>query len=280
MKRRALGKGLDALLSLPDAAESTGTSEQLRELPVDLIVRSRYQPRLEIDSQALADLAASIRTQGVMQPIVVRPLPASDNYEIIAGERRWRATQAAGLHVIPALVKDVPDQTAICMALIENIQRENLNPLDEALAFSRLLNEFNMTHETVAAAVGKSRPTVSNLLRLLSLHPEVQQLLKAGQLDMGHARTLLAVPESKQIEIAHKIVRQGLSVRATERLVKQQKINKSEAPDNPNLRSLQQSLSERLGAAVAIKHAKSGKGKVEIKYNSLTELDGILAKIK
>ena len=280
MKRRALGKGLDALLSLPDAAESTGTSEQLRELPVDLIVRSRYQPRLEIDSQALADLAASIRTQGVVQPIVVRPLTASDNYEIIAGERRWRATQAAGLHVIPALVKDVPDQTAICMALIENIQRENLNPLDEALAFSRLLNEFNMTHETVAAAVGKSRPTVSNLLRLLSLHPEVQQLLKAGQLDMGHARTLLAVSESKQIEIAHKIVRQGLSVRATERLVKQQKINKSEAPDNPNLRSLQQSLSERLGAAVAIKHAKSGKGKVEIKYNSLTELDGILAKIK
>lgn len=292
MKKRGLGKGLDALLSPRGGSENTEstTGEQLRTLPVDVIVRGQYQPRMEMDAEALEELANSIRSQGVVQPIVVRPLKSSDKYEIIAGERRWRATQLAGLHEIPAIIKDVTDQTAMCLALIENIQREDLNPMDEARALSRLLQEFKMTHDAAAEAVGRSRSSVSNLLRLLDLHVDVQKLLEAGQIEMGHGRAILSLDVSEQAAIAGKVVKQGLSVRATEQLVKalkgkatqkQGSGKSSTAPKlDPNLRSLQEDLSERLGAAVAIKHDKSGKGVLEVRYNSLDELDGILHRIK
>jgi ParB family transcriptional regulator, chromosome partitioning protein len=292
MKKRGLGKGLDALLSPRSGMESSESNldEQLRMLPVDIVVRGKYQPRMEMDSQALEDLANSIREQGVVQPIVVRPLKGTDTYEIIAGERRWRATQLAGLHEIPTIIKDVSDQTAMCLGLIENIQRENLNPIDEARALSRLLQEFKMTHDAAAEAVGRSRSSVSNLLRLLDLHIDVQKLLEARKIEMGHGRAILALDIANQTEIASKVVKQGLSVRATEQLVKKlkdsgakTKASKNRSPAaklDPNLRSLQEDLSERLGAAVAIKHNKSGKGKLEISYNSLDELDGILSRVK
>ena len=292
MKKRGLGKGLDALLSPRSGMESSESNldEQLRMLPVDIVVRGQYQPRMEMDSQALEDLANSVREQGVVQPIMVRPLKGTGNYEIIAGERRWRATQLAGLHEIPAIIKDVSDQTAMCLGLIENIQREDLNPMDEARALSRLMQEFEMTHNAAAEAVGKSRSSVSNLLRLLDLHIDVQKLLEAGKIEMGHGRAILGLELGNQAEVAIKVVKQGLSVRATERLVKGLKDNgtKTKASKSrpakskldPNLRSLQEDLSERLGAAVAIKHGKSGKGVLEISYNSLDELDGILTRIK
>ncbi len=293
MKKRGLGKGLDALLSPrgrgDDESSKPTTGEQLRTLPVDIIVRGQYQPRMDMDPQALEELANSIRSQGVVQPIVVRPLKAAEKYEIIAGERRWRATQIAGLHEIPVIIKDVTDQTAMCLALIENIQREDLNPLDEARALSRLLQEFKMTHDAAAEAVGRSRSSVSNLLRLLDLHVDVQKLLEAGAIEMGHGRAILSLDLAEQTEIAGKIVKQGLSVRATEQLVKALKgkttqkkgTGKPSTPKlDPNLRSLQEDLSERLGAAVAIKHEKSGKGMLEVRYNSLDELDGILSRIK
>jgi ParB family chromosome partitioning protein len=226
----------------------------------------------------------------VVQPIVVRPLKGTDNYEIIAGERRWRATQLAGLHEIPAIIKDVSDQTAMCLALIENIQREDLNPMDEARALSRLLQEFDMTHDSVAEAVSRSRSSVSNLLRLLDLNVDVQQLLESGKIEMGHGRTILALELANQLEIANKVVKHGLSVRATEQLVKRLKEKGAKTKGNnnrstsqqmdPNLRSLQEDLSERLGSAVIIKHHKSGKGTLEIRYHSLDELDGILSRIK
>jgi len=292
MKKRGLGKGLDALLSPRGSMESaeSNLNEQLRTLPVDVVVRGQYQPREKMDSQALEELANSIRKQGVIQPIVVRLLKGTENYEIIAGERRWRATQLAGLHEIPAIIKDVSDQTAMCLALIENIQREDLNPMDEARALSRLLQEFEMTHDAAAEAVGRSRSTVTNILRLLELHPEVQKMLGTGVLEMGHARAILAATRENQVEMAKKVVKQGLSVRATEKLIrdlqakgakkKSGKNRSTSQPLDPNLRSLQENLSERLGAAVVIKHGKSGKGKLEINYNSLDELDGILKRIK
>ncbi len=292
MKKRGLGKGLDALLSPRGSMESADSNldEQLRMLPVDIVGRGRYQPRMEMDPQALEDLANSIRKQGVVQPIVVRPLKGTDSYEIIAGERRWRATQLAGLHEIPVIIKDVSDQTAMCLALIENIQREDLNPMDEARGLSRLLQEFDMTHDSVAEAVGRSRSSVSNLLRLLDLNVDVQLLLESGKIEMGHGRTILALELANQLEIANKVVKQGLSVRATEQLVKRLKAKGAQGKDNknrstsqqmdPNLRSLQEDLSERLGSAVAIKHQKSGKGILEIRYHSLEELDGILIRIK
>ena len=292
MKKRGLGKGLDALLSPRGSMESADSNldEQLRMLPVDTVGRGRYQPRMEMDQQALEDLANSIRKQGVVQPIVVRPLKGTDNYEIIAGERRWRATQLAGLHEIPAIIKDVSDQTAMCLALIENIQREDLNPMDEARALSRLLQEFDMTHDSVAEAVSRSRSSVSNLLRLLDLNVDVQQLLESGKIEMGHGRTILALEVVNQLEIANKVVKHGLSVRATEQLVKRLKEKGAKTKGNnnrstsqqmdPNLRSLQEDLSERLGSAVIIKHHKSGKGTLEIRYHSLDELDGILSRIK
>ncbi len=291
-KKRSLGKGLDALLSPRGGGESTESNqeEQLRTLPVDVVVRGQYQPRMKMDSDALEGLANSIKSQGVVQPIVVRPLEGADTYEIIAGERRWRATQLAGLHEIPVIIKDVTDQTAMCLALIENIQREDLNPIDESRALSRLLQEFKMTHDAAAEAVGRSRSSVSNLLRLLDLHVDVQQLLKTGKIEMGHGRAILALDITRQTEVARKVVKQGLSVRATEQLVKGLKDNRGKPKGNkrnsgpskldPNLRSLQEDISERLGAAVTIKHSKGGKGSLEINYNSLDELDGILSRIK
>jgi len=292
MKKRGLGKGLDALLSPRGGVESSDFTLDgpLQMLPVDIVTRGRYQPRMEMDTEALEDLANSIKSQGVVQPIVVRPLKGTETYEIIAGERRWRATQLAGLHEIPAIIKDVTDQTAMCLGLIENIQREDLNPMDEARALSRLLQEFDMTHDAAAEAVGRSRSSVSNLLRLLDLHVDVQQLLETGKIEMGHGRAILALDVANQTKVASRVVKQGLSVRATEQLVKglkdkraRSKGSKKTSPSSrldPNLRSLQEDLSERLGAAVSIKHGKGGKGKVEINYNSLDELDGILSRIK
>ncbi|MFT5426446.1 MAG: ParB family chromosome partitioning protein [Gammaproteobacteria bacterium] len=292
MQKRGLGKGLDALLSPRGGAKSaeSNLNEQLRVLPVDIVVRGQYQPRMEMNSEALEELANSIKSQGVVQPIVVRPLKGTNTYEIIAGERRWRATQLAGLHEIPAIIKDVSDQTAMCLALIENIQREDLNPMDEARALSRLLQEFDMTHDAAAEAVGRSRSSVSNLLRLLDLHIDVQHLLETGKIEMGHGRAILGLDIGIQTEVATKVIKQGLSVRATEQLVKGLKSNglnpnsskktKPSSKLDPNLRSLQEDLSERLGAAVSIKHTKSGKGMLEISYNSLDELDGILTRIK
>ena len=284
LKKHGLGRGLDALLgTLPSAA---GTAEQLRNLPVDLIKRGQYQPRKSMNPEALADLADSIRMQGVVQPILVRPLAGQPGkYEIIAGERRWRAAQMAGLQDIPALVRAVPDRTAACIALIENIQREDLNPLEEAQTFSRLLEEFGMTHEAVAEAVGRSRPTVTNLLRLLELHPEVQDLLRSGRLEMGHARAIAALTLEQQVEIARRVVKRGLSVRETERLARAahkpgQRKDARKRQLDPNIRSLQDKLAERLGAQVRLRHTSRGKGTLEIYYNSLDELDGILTRIK
>ena len=284
-KKRGLGKGLDALLSPHTTDLTSSQSDQLRQLPVDLIKRGAYQPRTNIDAEALEELANSIRAQGVVQPIVVRPVAASDQYEIIAGERRWRAAQIAGLHEITALVRDVNDQTAMCMALIENIQREDLNPLEEARALTRLLKEFEMTHDQAADAVGRSRSTVSNILRLLELHPDVQKMLETGKLEMGHARAILALVKEHQPEIAKKVSKQELSVRATEKLIRNlQAKGSKETPKakqlDPNIRRLQDDLSEQLGAPVVIKHTASGKGTVQISYNSTDELEGILSKFK
>jgi ParB family chromosome partitioning protein len=284
-KKRGLGRGLDALLSPHTTDLTSSQSDQLLQLPVDLIKRGAYQPRTDIDAEALEELANSIRAQGVVQPIVVRPVAASDQYEIIAGERRWRAAQIAGLHEIPALVRDANDQTAMCMALIENIQREDLNPLEEARALTRLLKEFEMTHDQAAEAVGRSRSTVSNILRLLELHPDVQKMLEMGKLEMGHARAILALAKEHQPEIAKKVSKQELSVRATEKLIRKlQAKGPKETPKakqlDPNIRRLQDDLSEQLGAPVVIQHTASGKGTVQIRYNSTDELDGILSKFK
>lgn len=286
-KKRGLGKGLDALLGNRSGAElgSLDGNEELRFLPVDLIQRGQYQPRTEFDQEALQDLANSIKAQGVVQPILVRPLSKGDKYEIIAGERRWRAAQLAGLHEIPVVVRQIDDQTAMCMALIENIQREDLNPLEEANGLARLLGEFGMTHEGIADAVGRSRSTVSNMLRLLDLNPAVKKMLGEGKLEMGSARAILALPGNDQLEVARQVVKQSLSVRATEALVRHtlggEKATKKKPvkKDTDTLR-LETELSERLGAAVVIKHTNKGKGVLEISYNSLDELDGILKHIK
>lgn len=295
-KKRGLGKGLEALLGGSMARPTGGGSGDeagggadsvdgtLRTLPVDVIQRGRYQPRLDMDPDALEELASSIRAQGVVQPIVVRPLAQSGRYELIAGERRWRAAQIAGLHEIPAVIREVPDQAAMAMALIENIQREELNPMEEAQALQRLIDEFGLTHQEAADAVGRSRAAVSNLLRLLGLAFEVRRMVEVGDLEMGHARALLALEGSDQVVAARTVVGKGLSVRETERLVK--KLLESEAdkpkprPVDPDVRRLEQDLAERIGARVAIKHGNGGKGQLVIQYNSLDELDGILAHIK
>ncbi len=287
-KRRGLGRGLDALLGgVPETdgeAADAAARGDLRKLPIDLLERGRYQPRTEFDPASLQELADSIRAQGVVQPIVVRPLP-DERYEIIAGERRWRAAQLAGLAEIPALVRDVPDETAIAVALIENIQREDLNPLEEASALKRLTGEFGMTHQGVADAVGRSRASVSNLLRLLELAPEVKDLIAERRLEMGHARAILGLSAADQARIAQQVADKGLSVRETEALVRRltEGNDRSSRPRNtvdPNIRRLQEDLSGRLGASVAIKHGRSGKGRVVIEYNSLDELDGILSHIQ
>jgi len=266
--------------------------EELAKLPLDLLQRGRYQPRIDMRPETLSELADSIKAQGVVQPIVVRPLEPpvngeSQRYEIIAGERRWRAAQMAGLSEIPAVIRHIPDEAAIAVALIENIQRENLNPLEEARALDRLVSEFGLTHQEVAQAVGRSRAGVSNLLRLLELTAEVGELLEKRTLEMGHARALLGLTERRQqTEVALLVARKGLSVRETEALVRRlQAPHAPVAPDgsverDPNVTRLEQELAEKLGARVAIQAGRGGRGKLVVSYNSLDELDGILAHIQ
>jgi len=288
VKKRGLGRGLDALLGgasvkvLQEQAAATPVSE-LQSLPVDIIQRGKYQPRRHMDPTALEELANSIRVQGLMQPIVVRAI-GEGRYEIIAGERRWRASQQAGLDRIPALVRDVPDQVAIALALIENIQRQNLNPLEEAMALQRLQDEFELTQAQVAEAVGKSRSGVTNLLRLLALAEDAKDLLARGELEMGHARALLGLPKTRQAEGARHVVARGLTVRQTEALVRQwlsgaEPVEKAPAVD-PDISRLEQRLAERLGANVQIRHGEKGKGQLVIRYTSLDELQGVLAHIR
>ncbi|MEE4143592.1 MAG: ParB/RepB/Spo0J family partition protein [Halieaceae bacterium] len=295
VKKRGLGRGLDALLGAAgnrpaDALAASdaggvaaGNDSLLKDLPVDLIQRGKYQPRRDIDPESLQELADSIKAQGVMQPIVVRAI-SDRKYEIIAGERRWRATQLAGLGSIPALIRDVPDNAAIAMSLIENIQREDLNPIEEAAALMRLQQEFELTQQEVADAVGKSRSTVANLLRLMTLQEDVRRLVEHGDLEMGHARALLGLVGSQQSHAARTVVGKGLSVRQTEALVRGLLERREKpAPEqkmDPNIRHLQDDLSRRLGARVEIRHAAGGKGKLVLSYNSLDELDGILSHIK
>ncbi|MDH1107388.1 ParB/RepB/Spo0J family partition protein [Pseudomonas otitidis] len=287
-KKRGLGRGLDALLGgnnatvLQEEASKADTRE-LQHLPLDLIQRGKYQPRRDMDPTALEELAQSIKAQGVMQPIVVRPI-GGGRFEIIAGERRWRASQQAGLDRIPALVREVPDEAAIAMALIENIQREDLSPIEEAVALQRLQQEFQLTQQQVAEAVGKSRVTITNLLRLIGLPEEVKTLLAHGDLEMGHARALLGLPLERQVEGARHVVARGLTVRQTEALVRQW-LNTREKPveavkSDPDISRLEQRLAERLGAPVQIKHGQKGKGQLVIRYNSLDELQGVLAHIR
>ncbi|MCJ8169437.1 ParB/RepB/Spo0J family partition protein [Atopomonas sediminilitoris] len=287
-KKRGLGRGLDALLgssvnaSLHENAGSANERE-LRELPLDLVQRGQYQPRRDMDPQALEELAASIKAQGVMQPIVVRPI-AGGRFEIIAGERRWRASQQAGQETIPAVVRDVPDEAAIAMALIENIQREDLNPVEEALALQRLQQEFELTQQQVADAVGKSRASVANLLRLIALPEEIKTLLSHGDLEMGHARALLGLPEAGQVDAARRVVAEAMNVRQTEALVrallKDQPPAKATTAQDPDIQRLEQRLAEKLGAGVQIKHGSKGKGQLIIRYASLDELQGVLAHIR
>lgn len=297
VKKRGLGRGLDALLGVSKAAHTAGatpattdpTTHQgsddgtLRHLPVDLIQRGKYQPRRDIAPESLRELADSIVAQGVMQPIVVRPI-SDQKFEIIAGERRWRASQLAGLDVIPAVVREVSDQAAIAMALIENIQREDLNPIEEAAALQRLQREFDLTQQDVATAVGKSRSTVANLLRLMTLQEEVRRLVEHGDLEMGHARALLGLDGTEQSLAARTVVAKGLSVRETEALVRNLLARKTKTvaqkQQDPNIKRLQDDLSQRLGAAVSIQHSSKGRGKLVLSYNSLDELDGILRHIK
>ncbi len=286
-RKRALGKGLDALLGPLSAVDvaNIDSGEALRKLPIDLLQRSPYQPRMDFDKDALQELANSIKSQGVVQPLLVRPLARSGRFEIIAGERRWRAAQQAGLHEIPAVVRQLDDRATMCIALIENIQRQDLNPLEQARGLSRLIDEFDMTHEAIAGAVGRSRSSVTNLLRLLELNDEVKRLLEARALEMGHARALLALPSEKQLQAAREIIQSGLPVRGAEALVRHlqggRKPKQSKAgPIDPNIKLLQSELSEQLGATVSIHQQKGGKGSVQISYGSLDELDGILAKIR
>jgi ParB family chromosome partitioning protein len=286
VKKRGLGKSLDALLIGSMAAVSESNDQNapskdiLRQLGVELIQRGKYQPRREMDPDALEDLANSIRAQGVIQPIVVRPI-ANGRFEIVAGERRWRAAQMAGLLEIPTLIRDIPDEAAVAIALIENIQRENLNPIEESMALQRLLEEFSMTHLQVAEAVGKSRATVTNLLRLLSLADEVKTMLEQRELEMGHARALLTLTPELQIEAAEAIVAKGLSVRETEELVRRMQLPASMTqaqikPIDPDIKRLQQDLTHRLRLKVAIQCNPKGKGKLVIQYSNLTELDKLL----
>ncbi|MDH1237108.1 ParB/RepB/Spo0J family partition protein [Stutzerimonas stutzeri] len=287
-KKRGLGRGLDALLggasvsAMQEEAAKVDTRE-LQQLPLELVQRGKYQPRRDMDPQALEELAQSIRNHGVMQPIVVRPVEGG-RYEIIAGERRWRASQQAGLERVPALVREVPDEAAIAMALIENIQREDLNPIEEAVALQRLQQEFQLTQQQVADAVGKSRVSVSNLLRLIALPEEIKTLLSHGDLEMGHARALLGLPADQQVEGARHVVARGLTVRQTEALVRQwlsdKEKPKAEVKSDPDISRLEQRLAERLGSPVQIKHGQKGRGQLVIRYSSLDELQGVLAHIR
>ena len=289
-KKRGLGRGLNELLAGAKATAAAAKEgdeapkmpgDILRKLPVELMQRGKYQPRVDMHPDTLQELADSIKAQGVVQPIVVRPI-GKDKYEIIAGERRWRASQMAGLGEVPVVIRDVPDQAAMAMALIENIQRENLNPMEEARALERLIKEFELTHQQTAEAVGRSRASVSNLLRLLDLDEEVKTMLEHGDLEMGHARALLALPADDQRKAARQVVDQGMSVRETERLVKRIQEHegaapKQAAPVDPDVKRLEDRLSANLAAKVKIQHGNKGKGKLVIHYNNLDELDGILS---
>lgn len=271
---KGLGRGLDALLA-GDSEENN--KDMLQNLKLDQLQPGKYQPRTQMDQESLAELAESIKSQGIMQPILARALIAG-NYEIIAGERRWRAARLAGLIEVPVLVRVVADEAALAMSLIENIQRENLNPLEEATGIQRLINEFDMTHQLAAEAVGRSRSAVSNLLRLLNLASPVQELLMRGQLDMGHARALLSLPNAGQITVANEVVGKGLSVREAERMVQRQQrpdATPKAKPDRDILR-LQEDLAEKLGAVVTLKAQKKGRGKLIINYDSLEQLDSII----
>lgn len=286
-KKRGLGRGLDALLGSlePETAEAADATSALRQIAVGKIFPGKYQPRQTIDPEKLEELAASIKSQGVIEPIVVRA--AGDRFELIAGERRWRATQLAGLSEIPALVREVDDRAVVAIALIENIQREELTPLEEAQALKRLIDEFDLTHQQVADAVGRSRAAVSNLLRLMDLPAEIKQLLEHKKLDMGHARALLTLPESLALGLARQAAEHGWSVRELEDAARAAQseprvlaAKPTTPPRDPNVESLERELSDRIGARVAITHARNGRGKLTIRYHSLEELDGILARIK
>ncbi len=305
-KKPVMGRGLEALLGqmsnrapAPAPADPASTApatskppgDELANLPLDLLQRGKYQPRVDMRQESLEELAASIKAQGVVQPIVVRPVGTpgageSQRYEIIAGERRWRAAQIAGLATVPAVIRRVPDEAAIAMALIENIQRENLNPLEEARALERLIAEFGITHQQAADAVGRSRAAVTNLLRLLELAPEITEFLERREIEMGHARALLALTQRRQqVEVGTLVAKKGLSVRDTEAMVRALLTHSSGGAKevkrlDPNVQRLQQELSEKLGAPVSIQHTGSGKGKVVVSYHSLDELDGILAHIR
>ena len=306
-KRTGLGRGLEALLGTPvpaanplASAASTladppvrpAATEGLSSLDVDLLVRGAYQPRLDMHLESLEDLAASIRAQGVIQPIVVRPLAekgpgGTPRYEIVAGERRWRAAQMAGLQSVPVVIREIPDSAAIAMALIENIQRENLNPLEEALSIRRLIDEFGLTHEEAAEAIGRSRVAVSNLLRLIQLGEVARDLLQKRAIEMGHARALLGLTDGRmQAEVARLVAGKGLSVRETERLIKRMLEGPSKPAEreptgsrDPDVRRLENELAEKLGAQIAIQHGRAGKGKLVVSYNSLDELECILGHI-
>lgn len=288
-RRKGLGRGLDALLSSGAGASASferPASGELRELPIDLVERGRYQPRTHMDEEALAELAASIRAHGVVQPITVRPA-AQGRYEIIAGERRWRAAQLAGLHTVPAIVRDVPDEAALPIGIIENVQREDLNPVEEAGALRRLVDEFGLTHQAVADAIGRSRSAVSNLLRVLDLEPSVLAMVDRGDLELGSARALLALDPVRQREAAKLVVGRGLSARATETLVRRMQREASRSPEtdkaaraDPDVRRLEEELGERFGAPVRVRHDARGRGQLRIEYTSLEQLDGILARLR
>ncbi len=295
-KRKGLGRGLDALINSAAAPKqevsTTETSLEaniqddidgvLKHLPIEFMERGQYQPRRDMDPQALEELSQSIKNQGIMQPIVVRPV-SKNKYEIIAGERRWRASQLAGLDKVPCVIREVADEAAIAMALIENIQREDLNPIEEAMALQRFQNEFELTQQQVAEAVGKSRTTVTNLLRLMNLSSEAKTMLEHGDIEMGHARSILPLETSMQTEAARHIAAKGLSVRQAKALVRRMQQEATAKPAqklDPNVRKLQDDLSGKLGAPVMVQHTAKGKGKLVIKYSSLDELDGILAHIK
>lgn len=297
-RKKRLGRGLDALLSRPAAEEAeaapspAAAADGLLLIPVEHLQRGQYQPRVDIRQDSLEELANSIQAQGIVQPIVARPVATGNNktqrYEIVAGERRWRAAQMAGLHEVPAIVRDIPDESAIAMALIENIQRENLNPIEESRALDRLICEFDLTHAEAAEAVGRSRAAVSNLLRLRELSEKVLPMLEARELEMGHARALLAITNpAQQFDAARQVVKNGMSVRETERLVRRmqdksgnKKPSKATPEGNADIRRLEVEVSEKLGAKVRVDHTKKGTGKLTISYNSLDELDGILKHIK
>ena len=277
-KLKGLGRGLDALLSgNTDGVDASG--DRLQNLETASLQPGKYQPRSNMDQAALADLAESIKAQGIMQPILVRAIGV-DRYEIIAGERRWRAAQLAGLDEVPVIIREVTDEAALAISLIENIQREDLNPLEEAMGIQRLINEFGMTHQTAAEALGSSRSAVTNLLRLLNLAGPVQDMMMQGKIDMGHGRALLALEPAPQIQMANRIVLKGLSVRETEKIIQQlnnPQTRKARKIDRDVL-ALQESVSERLGAQVTIKSAKNGRGNIIIHYSNLDQLDDILSR--